>query len=86
MYIKPSHSIQHPQKCIVGSTYASLLRPCQALHSVNMDASGDACGVLLSQEHDGQELPVAFLSHTFIDTQHGNREPQKRKPMAFIMQ
>ena len=23
----------------------------------------------MSQEHDGQELPVAFLSHTFKDTQ-----------------
>ena len=33
------------------------------------DASDDACGAQLSQEHDGQELPVAFLSHTFADTQ-----------------
>ena len=30
---------------------------------VYMDASGDACGAQLSQEHDGQELPVTFLSH-----------------------
>ena len=29
----------------------------------------DACGAQLSQEHDGQELPIAFLSHTFPDTQ-----------------
>ena len=28
---------------------------------VYTDASDDACGALLSQEHDGQELPVAFL-------------------------
>ena len=34
-----------------------------------MDASDDASGTQLSQEHDGQECPVAFLSHTFIDTQ-----------------
>ena len=36
---------------------------------VYIDASDDACGAQLSQEHDGQELPVAFLSHTFTDTQ-----------------
>ena len=33
------------------------------------DASGDACGAQLSQEHDGTEFPIAFLSHMFIDTQ-----------------
>ena len=33
------------------------------------DALYDACGAQLSQEHDDQELPVAFLSNTFIDTQ-----------------
>ena len=26
-------------------------------------------GAQLSQEHDGQQLPVAYLSHTFADTQ-----------------
>ena len=36
---------------------------------VYTDASDDACGAQLSWEHDGQELPVAFLSHTFMDTQ-----------------
>ena len=36
---------------------------------VYMDASDDACGAMLSQEHDGQELPVDFFSHTFTDTQ-----------------
>ena len=34
------------------------------------DASDDACGAQLSQEQDGQELPLAFLSYTFTDTQH----------------
>ena len=34
-----------------------------------MDASDDACGAQLSQEHNGQELSVAFLSHPFTDTQ-----------------
>ena len=37
---------------------------------VYTDASDDACRAQLSQEHDGQELLVAFLSHTFTDTQH----------------
>ena len=36
---------------------------------VYTDALNDACGAELSQEHDGQELPVEFLSHTFTDTQ-----------------
>ena len=36
---------------------------------VYMDASDDACGVQLSQKHDGQELTVAFFSHTFTNTQ-----------------
>ena len=29
----------------------------------------DACGVQLSQELDATEFPVAFLSHTFTETQ-----------------
>ena len=29
----------------------------------------DACGAQLSQEHDGTEFPIAFLSHTFTETQ-----------------
>ena len=36
---------------------------------VYRDASDDACGAQLSQEHDGTEFPIAFLSHTFTDTQ-----------------
>ena len=36
---------------------------------VYKDASDDACGVQLSQEHNGTEFPIAFLSHTFTDTQ-----------------
>ena len=33
------------------------------------DASDDACGAQLSQEHDGTEFPIAYLSHNFTDTQ-----------------
>ena len=36
---------------------------------VYRDASDDACGAQLSQEHDGTEFLIAFLSHTFTDTQ-----------------
>ena len=35
-----------------------------------LDASDDACGAQLSQEHNGTEFPIAFLSHTFSETQH----------------
>ena len=37
---------------------------------VYTDASDDACRAQLSQEHNGTEFPVAFLSHTFLETQH----------------
>ena len=33
------------------------------------DTSNDACGAQLSQIHDGTKFVVAFLSHTFTDTQ-----------------
>ena len=36
---------------------------------VYTDRLDDACGTELSQEHDGMEFPIAFLSHTFMDTQ-----------------
>ena len=36
---------------------------------VYTDASDDACGAQLSQEYDGTEFPIAFLSHTFTKTQ-----------------
>ena len=36
---------------------------------VYTDTSDDAWGAQLLQEHNGTELPVAFLSHTFTETQ-----------------
>ena len=36
---------------------------------VYTDASDDACRAQLSQEHNGTEFSVAFLSHTFTETQ-----------------
>ena len=38
-------------------------------YKVYTDASNDAYGAQLSQEHDGTEFPIAFLSHTFTDIQ-----------------
>ena len=36
---------------------------------VYIDTSDDACGTQLSQENDGTGFPIAFLLHTFTDTQ-----------------
>ena len=36
---------------------------------VYTDVSDDTCGAYLSQEHDGTEFQVVFLSHTFTETQ-----------------
>ena len=36
---------------------------------VYTDASDDTCGMQLSQEHNGTEFPIAFLLHTFSETQ-----------------
>ena len=36
---------------------------------VYTDASDTACRAQLSQEHNGTEFPVAFVSHTFTETQ-----------------
>ena len=38
-------------------------------HIVYTDASDDACRAQLSQVHNGTEFPIAFLSHTFLETQ-----------------
>ena len=36
---------------------------------IYMDTSDDACRAQLTQEHDGTEFPIAFLSLTFSETQ-----------------
>ena len=38
-------------------------------YTVYTDALDDACGAQLLQEHNGTEFPVAFVSHTFAETQ-----------------
>ena len=48
------------------------------------DASDDACGAQLLQEHNGTEFPIAFLSHTFMKTQRKWSKLNKRHT-EFIM-
>ena len=36
---------------------------------VYTDASDDTCRAQLSQEYNGTEFPIAFLSHTFTESQ-----------------
>ena len=38
-------------------------------YTIYTDASDDTCVAQLSQEHDGMEFPITFLSHTFSETQ-----------------
>ena len=49
------------------------------------DASDDACRAQLTQEHNGMEFPIAFLSHTFWRPKECGVQLNKR-PMEFIMQ
>ena len=44
---------------------------------VYMDALDDACGAQLSQECDGAKFPIAFLSHTFTETQRKWSTPEQ---------
>ena len=44
---------------------------------VYTDASNDACGAQLSQMHNEAEFPVAFLSHTFTNTQQRWSTPEQ---------
>ena len=44
---------------------------------VYMDALDNACGAQLSQEHDGTEFPIAFLSHTFTETERKWNTPEQ---------
>ena len=53
--------------------YPDMTKP----YIVYTDASHDACGAQLSQIHDGTEFPVAFLSHTFTDTERRWSTPEQ---------
>ena len=45
-----------------------LSRSNKMIHSLH-GALDSACGAQLSQQHDGTEFQIAFLLHTFMDTQ-----------------
>ena len=50
----------------------ALILHCQSpskCYIVYTDASENACRAQLCQEHNNQEMPVKFLSHTFTETQ-----------------
>ena len=51
---------------------------------VYTDATDDACGAQLSQEHNGTEFPIAFLSHTFLK-HNANGALPSRKPLEYTM-
>ena len=44
----------------------------------------NACGVQLSQEHNGTEFPIAFLLHTFLEMQR-KWNTTEQETMEFIM-
>ena len=61
-------AILHLKEAIVSSTHPTLSNP-NKKYIVYTDTSDDAIKAQLSQEHNGTEFPVAFLSHTFMETQ-----------------
>ena len=67
----PEHqaAFAHLKNAIVQAPILHYSNP-NKTYIVYTDASDDACRAQLSQEHDGTEFPVAFLSHTFSETQH----------------
>ena len=67
---KPEHhtAFHHLKEAIVQVPILHYPNP-EKTYIVNMDASDDACGAQLSKVHNGTEFPVAFLSHTFTETQ-----------------
>ena len=66
----PEHqtAFEHLKNAIVQAPILHYPNP-NKTYIVYTDASDDACRAQLSQEHDGTKFPVAFLSHTFSETQ-----------------
>ena len=66
----PAHhaTFLHLKEAIVQAPILHYPNPTKK-YIVYTDTSDDACGAQLSQEHNGTEFPVEFLSHTFMETQ-----------------
>ena len=58
----------HLKEAIVQATIPHNPNPTKK-YIVYTDASDDACGAQLPQEQNRTEFPVAFLLHTFMETQ-----------------
>ena len=58
----------HLKEAIVQAPILHYLNP-NKKYIVYTNASDDTCRAQLSQVHNGTEFPVAFLSHTFMETQ-----------------
>ena len=82
----PEHqeAIIHLKEAIVQAPILHYPNP-NKVYIIYTDASDDACGAQLSQEHDGTEFPVAFYPTLLL--KHGtNGVPQNRKPLEYITQ
>ena len=66
----PEHhtTFLHLKEAIVQAPILHYPKP-EKRYIVYTDASNDACGAQFSQEYNGTEFAVAFLSHTFAETQ-----------------
>ena len=66
----PGHqtAFEHLKNAIVQAPILHYPNP-NKTYIVYTDASDDACRAQLLQNHNGTEFPIAFLSHTFSETQ-----------------
>ena len=66
----PDHqtAFEHLKNALVQAPILHYPNP-NKTYIVYTDASDNAWGAQLLQDHDGTEFPIAFLSHTFSETQ-----------------
>ena len=70
------------QEAIIQAPILSYPDPARR-YMINMDVLDDACGAQLSQEHNGTEFPIAFLSHTFTKTQRKLSTPEQEAYIVY---